>query len=188
MLYDDENASCHLHKRLTTPHDPSRGRLLGLEELLDLRGIAQADVPEIVHGTTLVTNAIIERKGAPVGLITTRGFRDILEMGTEQRYDIYDLFVPSPSRWCSRDRRIEVAERMTRQRQVVTPLDEDAVRPRRKLVAAGCEAMAVCFPACLANPAHEKRAAAIVRAAFPGPRRCRCPARSWPRWANTSAP
>lgn len=79
ILADSEAGSIRLHKCLTTPADPSVGSLSGLAEFL--------------HGITLVTNAIIERKGAPLGLITTRGFRDLLEMGTEQRYDIYDLFL-----------------------------------------------------------------------------------------------
>ncbi|SIT04617.1 hydantoinase B/oxoprolinase family protein [Paracoccus saliphilus] len=168
VLYDGENASVKLHKRLTTPHDPSEAALLGLQELLNMQGIGHADVSEIVHGTTLVTNAVIERKGSPVGLITTRGFRDILEMGTEQRYDIYDLFVSFPDPMVSRDLRLEVDERMTAQGKVVTPLDEAAVlAAAKKLVAEGCEAIALMFLHSYINPAHEKRAAEIIRAAFP---------------------
>ena len=168
VLYDAETASVTLHKRLTTPHDPSEAALKGLEELLALRGIGHAAVSEIVHGTTLVTNAVIERKGAPVGLITTRGFRDILEMGTEQRYDIYDLYVTYPEPIVSRDLRLEVDERMTADGRVVTPLDEAAVRSAAEaLVAQGCEAIAVVFMHAYANPAHERRAAEIIRGAFP---------------------
>src|SRR6478752_1853676 len=96
ILFDEKAASIRLHKCLTTPKDPSQGALGGLGEIVDAAGISVADLSEIVHGTTLVTNAVIERKGAPVGLITTEGFRDLLEMGTEQRYDIYDLFVSFP--------------------------------------------------------------------------------------------
>ena len=80
VLYDAQDASVTLHKRLTTPHDPSEAALKGLKELLDLRGISHADVAEIVHGTTLVTNAVIERKGVQLGLVTTQGFRDVLEL------------------------------------------------------------------------------------------------------------
>ncbi|MFV0383248.1 hydantoinase B/oxoprolinase family protein [Paracoccus sp. (in: a-proteobacteria)] len=168
VLYDGQNASVTLHKRLTTPHDPSEAALKGLDELLAMRGVAHADLAEIVHGTTLVTNAVIERKGAPVGLITTRGFRDILEMGTEQRYDIYDLYVTYPDPIVSRDLRLEVGERVTAAGEVVTPLDEDAVRRAgEELVAAGCEAVAVMFLNSYANPAHERRAAEILRGAFP---------------------
>ncbi|EAV41779.1 N-methylhydantoinase A [Roseibium aggregatum IAM 12614] len=168
VLYDRQTASVTLHKRLTTPHDPSEAALKGLEEILEMRGISHADLSEIVHGTTLVTNAVIERKGAPVGLITTQGFRDILEMGTEQRYDIYDLFVSFPDPIVSRDLRLEVDERVTAAGDVVTPLDEAAVLSAAKaLVAEGCEAIAIVFMHSYANSAHERRAAEIVREAFP---------------------
>jgi len=168
VLYDGEEQSVTLHKRLTTPHDPSEAALLGLEELLALREISHRDVSEIVHGTTLVTNAVIERKGAPVGLITTRGFRDLLEMGTEQRYDIYDLFVSFPDPMVSRDMRLEVNERMNASGGVETPLDEKQVlAAARKLVGMGCEAIAVAFMHSYANPSHERRAAEIIRSAFP---------------------
>ena len=164
VLYDGQNATVTLHKRLTTPHDPSEAALKGLEELLALQDITHADVSEIVHGTTLVTNAVIERKGAPVGLITTRGFRDILEMGTEQRYDIYDLYVTYPDPVVSRDLRLEVDERITATGDVVTALDEAAVlAAARQLVSQGCEAIAISFLHSYANPAHERRAAEIVR-------------------------
>ncbi|MFV0491437.1 MAG: hydantoinase/oxoprolinase family protein, partial [Pseudorhodobacter sp.] len=168
VLYDGKEATVTLHKRLTTPHDPSEAALKGLEEILDLRKISHGDVAEIVHGTTLVTNAVIERKGAPVGLITTRGFRDILEMGTEQRYDIYDLYVTYPDPMVSRDLRLEVDERITAAGKIATPLDEAAVlKAGEALVAAGCEAVAIAFLHAYANPTHERRAAEILRAAFP---------------------
>ena len=168
ILYDAAQGQVTLHKALTTPHDPSQAALQGLEELLAMRGICHADVAEMVHGTTLVTNAVIERKGARLGLITTKGFRDILEMGTEQRYDIYDLFVAFPDPLASRDLRLEVAERMDAKGAVLTPLDEAGVLAAgRALVAAGCDAVAVVFLHSYANAAHEQRAAAILRAEFP---------------------
>ena len=114
ILYDSQERSVRLHKRLTTPHDPSEAALIGLGELTEMAGITLADVGDIVHGTTLVTNAVIERKGSKLGLITTKGFRDILEMGTEQRYDIYDLFLQYPAPLVPRRRRLEVPERMDR--------------------------------------------------------------------------
>jgi 5-oxoprolinase (ATP-hydrolysing) len=86
ILLDAERSEIRLHKCLTTPSDPSVAALAGLTELLAAAGLDLPDISDIVHGTTLVTNALIERTGARVGLITTRGFRDILEMGTEQRY------------------------------------------------------------------------------------------------------
>src|SRR2546421_10263732 len=96
VLYDGARRTIALHKCLTTPHDPSVAALEGLAELAAQAGIALADVAEIIHGTTLVTNAIIERRGAKLGLLTTHVFRDVLEMGTEQRYDIYDIFLKFP--------------------------------------------------------------------------------------------
>jgi 5-oxoprolinase (ATP-hydrolysing) len=119
---DAERSEIRLHKCLTTPHDPSVGALEGLGELLQAAGLTLADIAELVHGTTLVTNALIERSGARLGLITTRGFRDILEMGTEQRYDIYDLFLQFPDPLVPRRHRMEVTERMDRDGNVLTPL------------------------------------------------------------------
>ncbi len=168
ILYDSQERSVRLHKRLTTPHDPSEAALIGLGELVEMAGITLADVGDIVHGTTLVTNAVIERKGSKLGLITTKGFRDILEMGTEQRYDIYDLFLTFPDPLVSREHRLEVAERMDRDGQVVTALDADAVRKAaRELEAAGCEAIAICFLHSYLDDAQERRAAEIVREVAP---------------------
>ncbi|MCB1490487.1 MAG: hydantoinase B/oxoprolinase family protein [Rhodobiaceae bacterium] len=168
VLYDAETRKVVLHKRLTTPHDPSEAALIGLAEILDMGGVTHADISEIVHGTTLVTNAVIERNGAPVGLITTDGFRDILEMGTEQRYDIYDLFVQFPEPIVRRDLRLEVPGRIDAHGGQVTPLDEAAVRRAgQELVAAGCEAVAISFLHSYANPAHELRAAEILREVCP---------------------
>ena len=121
ILYDGEKRSVQLHKRLTTPHDPSEAALIGLEELVAMAASTLADVSEIVHGTTLVTNAVIERKGARLGLITTGGFRDMLEIGTEQRYDIYDLFLEFPeplvaARPAARGRRAHRPRRQRRHR------------------------------------------------------------------------
>ena len=168
ILYDGEGRTVKLHKRLTTPHDPSEAALIGIEELVAMAGIGLADIGEMVHGTTLVTNAVIERKGAKLGLITTQGFRDILEMGTEQRYDIYDLFLQYPEPLVARRLRLEVPERVDRDGAVVTPLDRDAVRAAlRRLVAEGAEAVAVCFLHSYRNPEHERIVGEIARAEFP---------------------
>jgi 5-oxoprolinase (ATP-hydrolysing)/N-methylhydantoinase A len=168
ILLDTERREIRLHKCLTTPRDPSVGALAGLDELLRAAGVALLDVGDVVHGTTLVTNALIERAGARVGLITTSGFRDILEMGTEQRYDIYDLFLKFPAPLVPRRHRLEVTERMDRDGNVLTPLDAAAVRAAvRSLIADGIEAIAICFLHAYRNPAHERAAAEIVRAAFP---------------------
>jgi 5-oxoprolinase (ATP-hydrolysing)/N-methylhydantoinase A len=168
ILYDVDGKTVRLHKRLTTPHDPSEAALLGLQELVEQAGITLASVGEIVHGTTLVTNAVIERKGARLGLLTTKGFRDVLEMGREQRYDIYDLFLGFPEPMAPRDVRREVAERIDRAGNVVDALDLDDVRREvSQLIAAGVEAVAVCFINSYRNPAHERAVGELIRAEFP---------------------
>ncbi len=168
VLYDGTGRAVRLHKCLTTPDDPAQGALDGLAALLDGAGLALADIGDLVHGTTLVTNAIIERRGARVALLTTAGFRDILEMGTEQRYDIYDLFLRFPEPLVGRALRREVAERITRDGLVLTPLDLDQVRAElRALVAAGVEAVAVCFLHSYRNPVHERAVGDLIAAEFP---------------------
>ena len=168
ILLDGERNEIRLHKCLTTPEDPSVAALEGLAQIVADAGLTPADIGEIVHGTTLVTNALIERKGARLGLITTEGFRDILEMGTEQRYDIYDLFLQYPDPLVPRRRRLEVPERMDRDGVAVVPLDADAVRAAAlRLAADGCEAVAVCFLHAYRNPGHEREAGAIIREALP---------------------
>ena len=168
VLYDDELGSVTLHKRLTTPHDPSEAALRGLQELVELRGISLGDVAEIVHGTTLVTNAVIERKGAKLGLITTRGFADLLEMGREQRYDIYDLFLTFPEPLVSRDLRREVTERIDRNGDVVAAIDPEEVRNHLSvMIEAGVEAVAVNLLHSYRNAEHERTVAEIIRAEFP---------------------
>src|ERR1044071_1819423 len=153
ILLDTQRSEIRLHKCLTTPHDPSIGALEGLTELLRAAQLTLAEIGDVVHGTTLVTNALIERSGARLGLITTRGFRDILEMGTEQRYDIYDLFLTFPEPLVSRDLRLEVSERIDRDGGVVQALDEAELRAAaRALAAQGCDAIAVCFLNSYCNP------------------------------------
>src|SRR5687768_5591538 len=128
ILHDAATGSISLHKCLTTPDDPSVGALEGLEAIVKAASITLADVGELVHGTTLVTNAIIERRGARLGLLTTKGFRDSIEMGTEQRYDIYDLFLQFPAPLVPRSRRLEIVERILAAGEVLTALREDEVR------------------------------------------------------------
>ncbi len=172
ILLDTKQSEIRLHKCLTTPNDPSVGALQGLTELLQAAGLTLADIGDVVHGTTLVTNALIERSGARLGLITTRGFRDILEMGTEQRYDIYDLFLKFPDPLVPRRHRLEVAERMDRDGNALTSLDPEEVRAvAHRLVADGIEAIAICFLHAYRNPAHERAAADVGSHRISRPRR-----------------
>jgi 5-oxoprolinase (ATP-hydrolysing) len=131
ILVDGETGAVRLQKCLTTPLDPARGALTRLMELITGAGLDLSAIGDLVHGTTLVTNAIIERRGARVGLLTTKGFRDVLEMGKEQRYDIYDLFLQFPEPLVSRALRREVNERVTRDGAIIRSLDLDEVRLER---------------------------------------------------------
>ncbi|HYF07282.1 MAG TPA: hydantoinase/oxoprolinase family protein, partial [Acetobacteraceae bacterium] len=168
VLLETATGAMRLHKRLTTPADPAEGALAGLADITRAAGIGAGDLGEVIHGTTLVTNALIERRGATLGMVTTQGFRDVIEVGTEQRYDIYDLFLKFPEPLVPRRRRREVAERIGFDGRVITPLDAAAVREAgARLAAEGCTAIAVCFLHAYANPAHERAAAQILREAFP---------------------
>jgi 5-oxoprolinase (ATP-hydrolysing)/N-methylhydantoinase A len=169
VLLDAHSGHIRLYKQLTTPDDPSKCAIDGLKSIVLEAGLGLGDIGELIHGTTLVTNALIERKGAKLGLITTLGFRDVLEMGTEQRYDIYDLFLQFPDPLVPRRRRYEVPERMDRDGRVITPLDESAVRMAvRELMEQGVQSIAICFLHSYRNPIHEKLAARVVREEAPG--------------------
>lgn len=145
----------------STPDDPS----LGLANALDASGVDPADLALILHGTTIATNAVIERKGAKVALVTTQGFRDVLELGRRDRQKAYGLtgvhrpLVPRAQRW-------EVAERLDHTGEVIVPLDEQAVRDLAAALAGmDLEAVVISFLHSYANPRHERRAAEIFRAA-----------------------
>ncbi|MEE1557537.1 MAG: hydantoinase/oxoprolinase N-terminal domain-containing protein, partial [Alphaproteobacteria bacterium] len=120
---DEDAGTFAIHKQLTTPDDPARAVLEGTACLLSSQGLDLGAVAEIVHGTTLVTNAVIERKGARTGLMTTRGFGDILDMRQEKRYDVFDLRLVFPAPLVPRRRRAEVDERCHYDGTVEVPLD-----------------------------------------------------------------
>ncbi len=164
VLVNDADGNIKLHKCLTTPDDPSTGALRGAAEIAQSAGIELRQAKQILHGTTLVTNAIIERRGAGLGLITTAGFRDLLEMGTEQRYDIYDLFLDFPEPFVPRRHRLEVTERMSRDGEIVQPLNLDELKEAAdRLVADGISAIAICFLHSYRNPAHEQAAGRAIK-------------------------
>lgn len=150
-------------KVLTTPESPERGVLEGLDRVLADAGFRHADLDAVVHGTTLATNAVIERRGARIAFITTDGFRDTLEMGTESRYDHYDLYVDKPDPLVPRDLRLVVDERMSADGQVLRPLDDAAIEALLPaLDEAGVEAVAIGFLHSYRNPAHERQAGAAL--------------------------
>jgi N-methylhydantoinase A len=122
----------------------------------------------VIHGTTLATNAVIERKGARTALLTTDGFRDVLALGNESRYDQYDLNIELPQPLVPRRWRVTVPERLDNEGKVLRPLDENAVRRQLAFLRdEGIESLAIGFLHSFVNPAHERRAAAIVREVWP---------------------
>ena len=156
-------------KVLTTPAAPEQGVMAGVRAILASAGIAATDIALIIHGTTLATNAVIERKGARTALITTEGFRDVIAMGNESRYDQYDLNIVLPEPLVPRHLRLPVAERLDNTGKVLRPLDEDAVRRLVPLLTGeGVESVAVGFLHSFVNPAHERRVRAILAEDLPG--------------------
>ncbi|MCG8544272.1 MAG: hydantoinase/oxoprolinase family protein, partial [Alphaproteobacteria bacterium] len=168
VLVDEDRDLIFTGKRLTTPEDPSTAVLEGTERLLHEAGTDASAVHSIVHGTTLVTNTLIERNGAKVGLITTRGVRDALEMGREIRYDLYDLYLESPPTLVPRYLRREVDERIAPDGEVLLPFDADGFRAiaRDLIETEKVDAVAVCFMHAYRNPDHERQAKAILQEEF----------------------
>jgi N-methylhydantoinase A len=156
VLVNDDTGEIIINKCLTTPADPSQGVEEGIRGLLEKVPDFVPLLDEIVHGTTLVINAIIERKGAKTALITTRGFRDVLELGRELRYDAYDIFAQYPEPLVPRPLRREVNERITTDGRIIRPLDKQEVRDViRSLVEEKVESLAVCLINSFENPVHE---------------------------------
>ena len=168
VMIDDRDGSVHFGKVLSTPRDPSIGSLEGARHILADHAVAPEQVKEVVHATTVATNAVLERKGARTGLVTTHGFRDTLEIRRESRYDIYDLDLRLPEPLVARADRTEVAERIDAYGGVLEPMDEQsALAALGQLAAAGIESVAICLLHSCVNPAHEARLAAIARERFP---------------------
>jgi N-methylhydantoinase A len=159
----------HSAKVLTTPRAPEEGMLEGIARVLAAAKIAAGEVGVLIHGTTLATNALIERKGARTAFLTTRGFRDVLEMGYEKRYEHYDLDLELPAPLVSRELRIPITERITAKGEVRVPLAEaEVVQAAERLRAAEIEAVAVGFLHSYVNDAHERRAGELLEALLPG--------------------
>jgi N-methylhydantoinase A len=168
-LFNEADGSVAIHKQLTTPDDPSRAVLEGTASLLAGHDLDLAAVMEIVHGTTLVTNAVIERKGARTGMLTTRGFRDVLDMAREKRYDVFDLRLVFPDPLVPRRRRGEVDERCHYDGRVEIPLDLAGARATLTGLVEehGIESLAICLLHGYANPGHEQALREMAAAAYP---------------------
>ena len=167
VLEHDGGQECF--KLLTTPDTPESAVLEGIETILQRSGVEAKDVALVIHGTTLATNALIERKGAHTALITTDGFRDSIEIAYEHRFEQYDLYMERPQPLIARDWRFSVPERIAADGSVLLDLDEAALRAlAEKLGKTDIEAVAVCFLHSYVNPEHERRAGEILAEALPG--------------------
>lgn len=155
-------------KTLTTYPDPSEGFIKGLDENMKKHGWSYDQLESIIHGTTLVVNALIERNGAKTALITTEGFRDQLEIASESRYDLYDLMVDNPAPLVPRHLRFTVPERLTSDGSVYKPVDEAKVEEVfQEIVASGVEAVAVCLLHSYRNAAHEQQVREVAKRVAP---------------------
>lgn len=167
-LLDETSGEIHFYKTPSTPHDPSEAIENGLRGMLDGLGLAPEGVSYLGHGTTVATNIVIERRGAKTGLVTTKGFRDVLELGRQARPSIYDYRVEKPPVLIPRDRRVEVVERVGPAGEILTELDEASLETAvRKLKEIGVESVAICFLHSYRRPEHEARAKAVVEAILP---------------------
>ncbi len=168
VLVDEHRDMIFTGKQLTTPTDPGKAICEGVSRIVSEAGIVMSQLDGIVHGTTLVTNAVIERLGAKVGLITTSGFRDVLEVGHEMRYDLYDLFLEKPEPLVPRNLRLTVNERIASTGEILVELDEAGVNAAcNELISEGVDTIAVCLINAYVNPQHEKRVRELILADYP---------------------
>jgi len=164
VLSDPEAGTLHFFKVPSTPDDPSIGIAEGMREMLEVFGVSPRDVAFVGHGTTVATNMMIERRGVPTGLLTTRGFRDVLAIGRQTRPSLYDFSVQKPPPLVDRYRRLEIDERLDSAGAIHHPLDETQTDAAvRKLLATGVESIAICLIHAYRNPTHERRIREIVR-------------------------
>jgi N-methylhydantoinase A len=168
VLYGGADGRQFSYKQLTTPEDPTIGVMDGIGHLLRATAVAPAAINRVVHATTLFTNSLIERRGATAGLLTTSGFRDVLEIGRERKFELYDLRIQKPEPLIPRNLRLGVEERMDAAGTVLVPLDEAGLlAAARQLIDAGAESLAVVFLHSYINPENERRAARLLAEAFP---------------------
>ena len=167
-LFETETGRVEVWKVPSTPDDPSRGIAQGIAEGIARVGAGPADVGYFGHGTTVATNALIQHRGVKTGLITTDGFRDLLEIGRQKRPDLYDLQTDKPEILVTRDLRLEVPERVHHDGRVETPLDTEALRAAiRRLKSEGVKSVAVCFLYGFVRPDHENEAMRLIAEEFP---------------------
>lgn len=167
-IFDSETRRLFNYKQSSTPLDPSQAIVSGILHILAEQDIDPRDVVYLAHGTTVATNALIEKKGARLGLITTRGFKDLMEIGTQKRPSLYDLLKDKPESLVAADLKCEIDERILFDGSVRTALDEKSVLEAvRYLKNRKAEAIAVCTLFSFINPVHEKRIRRIIEREFP---------------------
>ena len=168
-LLDQAGHKLAIHKQLTTPSDPSKAVVDGIKEILRKNYVSISDISVIAHGTTLVTNAVIERNGVATGMLVTNGFEDILDTGMEQRYELFDLRITYPEPIIPRDLRKGISERVHFNSSVETSIDLEEVRRHTKelVETKNIKALAVCFLHSYINPSHESAVVNLVQNEFP---------------------
>ena len=166
--FDEDQHLVRIHKRPSTPKNPALAILSGLDDLARDQGVVSDTVARFAHGTTVATNALIQRRGAPVALITTEGFRDLLEIGRQIRPKMYDLKADEPPPLVPRKHRIEIKERIDANGGIVETLEDSAIQKAVETVkASGAEACAVGLLFAFLNPEHERRIGEILKAELP---------------------
>ena len=169
VIVNDVDGSLRFAKVLSTVQDPSLGSLEGAQQCLQRNGLVASDVSEVIHATTVATNAVLERNGSVTGLITTRGFRDTLEIRRESRYDIYDFNLQLHEPLVPRNLRFEVDERLDHEGNVVVALDESGIQfIVDKLLENKVSAIAICLLHSHVNPIHERRLVELLKEMAPG--------------------
>jgi len=168
IVIEFDDGSYSSTKVLTTQTAPEVGILDGISRIVDQEGVSLGDVDQIIHGTTLATNALIERRGAKTALVTTAGFRDVVETRTESRFEQYDLDIVLPSPLIERADRHVVTERLNARGDVLVPFDEDGARALvERIAAGGYESVAIGFIHSYVNPVNEQRFRDLLLAELP---------------------
>ena len=168
VVYEQVSRRCYNHKELTTPEDPVLGVIKGVRTVFDANRLTFCAVTRVIHATTLFTNALIQRRGARTGLLVTKGFRDVLEIRRENKYELYDLSLDLPRPLVPRSLCAEVSERISAQGDVLIPLDSDDLCSQvEHLVRAGVESVAIVFLHAYRNAAHERAALEVITRRFP---------------------
>ena len=163
-----EDGATRVYKRPSTPHNPGEAIVRGLQEMAAALDIDPAQIERLCHGTTVATNALIQRRGGTVALVTTEGFRDLLEIGRQTRPHMYSLQIDHPAPLVPRKRRFEIRERLGPDGEVLTALDETGLAAVAEAVAAsGAQSCAVCCLFSFVNPAHEERIAEALKVRLP---------------------